>query len=209
MYKKILCISILACGLNSIALADDIGGSEYTSDANVSNNNAGIYLGGQLGMSNSHYGPSSNYLIANNSVDNNKFAGRGYIGYAFSQFIGTELGYDYYGYPNFKNSNGNTQNFLQQGFDLVVKASLPLDYGFAFYIKGGAAWVHRGDLHGNSNTFANKDADSKFTPVGALGVNYWFAPNIALDLSWTKTMTVSDLPTIDFIGLGLTYKINI
>jgi len=206
MYKKILCISILACSLNSIAFADEPapGGNEYASTGS----NAGVYFGGQLGMSNMHYG--SKYLIANNSVENTKFAGRGYLGYAFSQFIAAELGYDYYGYPKFKNTvNGNTQDILQQGFDLVAKASLPLDYGFGFYIKGGLAWVHRSALNGNLGTFAQKDSNSKITPVGALGVSYWFTPNIAADLSWTKTMTVSDLPTIDFIALGLTYKINV
>lgn len=209
MYKKILCVGILTtCSLNNIAFADDIGGNEYT-DANNKNGDSGIYLGAQFGMSKMHYSASSGYLNTNNTVDDNKLAGRGYIGYAFSQFIGTELGYDYYGYPNFKNTNGNTQNFLQQGFDLVAKASLPLDYGFGFYIKGGLAWVHRGALHNNANTFAEKDSNSKITPIGALGINYWFAPNIALDLSWTKTMTVSNLPTVDFISFGITYKINI
>jgi len=205
MYKRILCISILACSLNTTVLADEPapGGNEYTSTGS----NAGIYFGGQLGISNMHYG--SQYLIANNSVENTKFAGRGYLGYAFSQFIAAELGYDYYGYPKFKNSNGNTQDILQQGLDLVGKASLPLDYGFGLYIKGGLAWVHRSALNSNAGTFAQKNSNGKVTPVGALGINYWFAPNIAADLSWTKTMTVSDLPTIDFIALGLTYKINI
>ncbi|MEI8055562.1 MAG: outer membrane beta-barrel protein [bacterium] len=206
MYKKILCISVLACSLNSTVFADEPapGGSEYTS----AGSNAGIYLGGQLGMSSMHYG-ASQYLIASNSVENYKFAGRGYLGYAFSQFIAAELGYDYYGRPKFKNTNGNTQDILQQGFDLVGKASLPLDYGFGFYIKGGLAWVHRSALNNNAGTFAQKDSNSKIVPVGAVGVSYWFTPNMATDLSWTKTMTIGDLPTVDFIALGLTYKINI
>ncbi|EKE01982.1 MAG: hypothetical protein ACD_21C00011G0007 [uncultured bacterium] len=206
MYKKILCVSVLALGLNGTALAEDFNGSEYSS---ISDSNSGIYLGAQLGMSNLHYGPSSNYTTSSTTVDNRNFAGRGYAGYAFSQFISAELGYDYYGFPKFKNTNGNTQNFLQQGVDLVAKATLPLDYGFGFYIKGGLAWIHRGSLNSNSGTFASKDANSTITPVGGLGANYWFAPNIALDLSWTKTMTVSDLPTTDFIALGIVYKLNI
>jgi hypothetical protein len=207
MYKKILCVGVLALGLNGAALAEDFGGSDYDADTSTSiSEESGIYLGGQLGMSNMHYG--SKYTVSGNTVENSKFAGRAYFGYAFSQFISAELGYDYYGYPNFKAADGNTQDFLQQGVDLVAKATLPLDYGFGFYIKGGLAWVHRGAL--NSNTgFASKEANGTITPVGALGVNYWFAPNIALDLSWTKTMTVSDLPTIDFIALGIIYRINI
>jgi hypothetical protein len=207
MYKKIMCTSVLALGLNGIALADDFGGNEATSAPVNDATNAGIYFGGQLGMSNMHYG--SKYTIPGNTVDSKKFAFRGFFGYAFSQFISAELGYDYYGNPNFKAPDGNTQSFLQQGLDLVAKASLPLDYGFGFYIKGGLACVHRGALNANANHFANKAANYTVAPVGSLGVNYWFAPNMALDLSWTKTMTIGDLPTTDFFGLGIIYRINI
>lgn len=210
MHKKTLYISILALGLNGVALADadtNVDENEYTDTS--SSSNTGIYLGGQLGMSNMHYGPSSSYLLSTNTVENKKFAGRVYFGYAFSQFISTELGYDYYGYPNFKAQDGNTQNILQQGLDLMAKATLPLDYGFGFYLKGGLAWVHRSALHQNQTTFAEKSATSTITPIGALGINYWFAPNIALDLAWTKTMTIRNLPTIDFFSLGIIYKINI
>jgi len=69
--------------------------------------------------------------------------------------------------------------------------------------------VFRSALNRNGGQFADEPANNKFTPVGGLGINYWFAPHIALDLSWTKTMTVSNLPTIDFYALGIIYKINI
>lgn len=211
MYKKILCISILTLGLNGIAFAEDpgvLGGSEYTSDPIVDSTatKSGIYFGGQFGMSRMHYGPK--YTVPGNTVDNNKFAARGFLGYAFSQFISMELGYDYYGRPKFTSPNGN-QDILQQGLDLVAKASLPLDYGFGFYIKGGLAWVHRSALNSFNGNYADKPANSTFAPIGSLGINYWFAPHIALDLSWTKTMTISDLPTIDFISLGFIYRINV
>ena len=207
MTKKILCLSILTLGLNTAFANDDFTNDAYTEVDNSAN--AGIYFGAQLGMSNMHYGPSSGYLLGTNTVDNKKLAGRGYIGYAFSQFISAELGFDYFGYPNFKAQDGNTQNILQQGLDLVAKATLPLDYGVAFYIKGGLAWIHRSPLNANNNTFAAKSANSTFAPIGSLGVNYWFVSNIALDLAWTKTMTISNLPTIDFFSLGIVYKINI
>jgi OOP family OmpA-OmpF porin len=208
MYKKILCACVLALGLGPTAFAEDFGGSEYDA-VTADSEEAGIYFGGQLGMSNMHYG--SRYTVPGNTVDNSKFASRAYLGYAFSQFISAELGYDYYGRPKFTaaGGSGNTQDILQQGMDLVAKAALPLDYGFGFYIKGGLAWVHRSNLNGNGGMFDSKESNDRITPVGGLGINYWFAPNIALDLSWTKTMTVSDLPTIDFISLGIVYKLNI
>ena len=211
MYKKVLCLSVLVLGLCQLTLADDLGSNDLSSGVNTSTDyNPGIYFGGQFGAANLHY--SSKYTGSRNSYDDKyKFAARGYAGYSFNPFISLELGYDYYGYPKFKDDQtGNTQNFLQQGVDLMAKANLPLDYGFGVYVKGGLAWVFRGALNSNAGTFgAGKDANNTFTPVGALGVNYWFAPNIALDLCWTKTMTVSDLPTIDLFTAGFIYKINL
>jgi len=214
MYKKILYLSVLALGLNgnTQVFADDFGGSEFSSGTSASTStdfNPGIYFGGQAGIANLHYS-GSKYTDLNSRYDSGyNFAARGYLGYAFNQYISAELGYDYYGRPKFIHNDGNTQNIMQQGMDLVGKATLPLDYGFGLYIKGGLAWVHRSALRANNNHFVNKDSNSKIVPVGALGVNYWFAPNIALDLSWTKTMTISDLPTIDLFALGFTYKLNI
>lgn len=225
MYKKILYIGALLLSLNGFALAEEIlannsivdsdgytnvGGSGGLGSDSVNSYNPGIYFGGQAGISNLHYS-GSQYTLPRNSYDNSlSFAARGFLGYSFSQFISAELGYDYYGRPKFKdNLTGNTQDILQQGIDLVIKASLPLDYGFGIYLKGGMAWVHRSALNANSGSFVSKDANDKFAPVGAIGINYWFTPNMAFDLCWTKTVTVSDLPTADLFTAGLIYKINI
>lgn len=208
MGKKILCISILVFGLIGAAVADADYASS-TSSSTTSSFISGIYLGGQFGLTNLHYS-GSKYTKFDSSYDNAyKLAGRAYVGYAFSQFISAELGYDYYGRPKFKHTSGNTQDILQQGLDLVAKANLPLDYGFGVYIKGGLAWVYRSTLNGNAGSFVDKPSNNKITPVGAVGINYWFAPNIALDLCFTKTMTVSDLPTMDLFTVGIIYKINI
>jgi len=220
MYKKLLCVGVLACGINNVVLAEDFDASKpesqpafnaETSSTDVVNAyNPGIYLGGQLGMSSLHYGPHTNYLLPRNGVENQKFAGRACLGYAFSQFIALELGYDYYGQPKFKdNITGNTQQISQQGIDFSGKASLPLDYGFGFYIKAGLAWVHRSALTDNAGNFASKDANNKFAPLGGLGVNYSLTQNLMLDLGWTKTMTISNLATADLITLGLTYKFTV
>ena len=210
MKKKCFIGALLAIALSTGAtavLADEyIGGSDYVTSSDF---NPGFYFGGQLGLANLHYSGSS-YTKSDSSYDRGyKFAGRFSTGYAFSQFIATELGYDYYGHPKFKHISGNTQDFVQHGLDLVLKANLPLDYGFSTYVKGGLAWVHRGALHGNWDTFVDKKSNDKVTPVGAIGVSYWFAPNMAIDLSWTKTMSVSDLPTTDLFALGLIYRLNI
>lgn len=209
MYKKILCFGAIVFGLIGVAFADDFDNNEVASGVTTNEYNPGIYFGGQVGTTNMHY-KGSEYTSSNSHYDDKySFAGRGYLGYAFSQFIQTELGYDYYGRPKFIDTNGNTQDILQQGMDLMVKANLPLDYGFGIYIKGGLAWVHRSALHSNNGSFAEKKADDKFPPIGAVGINYWFAPHMALDLCYTKTMTIGDLPTTDLFTAGFIYKINI
>ncbi len=217
MYKKILGIVVLVLGLSQIVLADDLVGGDDSSGALTADNsvsgspyNPGIYIGGQFGTTNLHYS-GYEYITANSSYDSKyQFAARGYLGYAFSQFISLELGYDYFGFPKFWNSTNNaTQNIVQHGLDFMAKANLPLDYGFGIYVKAGLAWVYRSALHANGGLFAEKEANSKFPPIGAVGVNYWFAPNMALDLCWTKTMRVGSLPTIDLFTLGFIYKLNI
>lgn len=105
MDKKILLVFIMALGIASGAFAEDFYDNGYTSSGcNNSNHNAGIYLGGQLGISSTHYG--SKYTFPGNTVENNKLAGRIYLGYMFSQFISAELAYDYYGRPKFKAVDG-------------------------------------------------------------------------------------------------------
>ena len=90
--------------------------------------------------------------------------------------------------------------------DLVGKATLPLDYGFGFYAKGGLDWIFRSALHNNCGFFAEKDSNNKFTFVGGLGASYTINSSIVTDISWSKTLKTSDLPSIDFFALGVTYK---
>jgi len=171
-------------------------------------NNKNIYVGGQLLRTDMNYSGSS-YLLSSNSVDDKLWGGRLYAGYSFTDMWSAELGYGYYGKPEFKHDpSGNKQDMLQQGIDLVGKVSVPLDYGFGVYAKGGAMWVHRDSIESRSGDFVSKTSDSKFVPVGGVGVNYNFNPSWSADLSWTGTPTVSDLPKMYMYGVGLTYKFN-
>ena len=203
MYKKILCFSALFFCLNNTVFADYDDLESYNT---VIDTDPGIYLGVQAGSANLHYG--SSYAAPAVAINNTKFGARACLGYSFSKFISLEAGYNYYKFPQFSATNGSVQKMLQYGIDLSAKATLPLDFGFAFYIKGGLEWIHRGSLHSYNGSFHQRDASSKIVPVGALGLNYWFTPNFALDLSWTKTITIKDLPTVDFFGAGFTYKFN-
>lgn len=200
MYKKILLVSAFALGLSSAALADG-------EDVNF-NFNHSIYFGGQATYSNLHYG-SNSYTLWRDSIESRKWGGRGYLGFSFNEFIAAELGYDYLGRPKIiDHVTSNTQDFLQQGIDLVGKATLPLDYGFGVFIKAGGMWVYRSAVASRAGCFADKDSNGKLTAIGGLGVSYNFVPNIGIDLSYTRSFAVGDLPTMDIFAVGLSYKIN-
>jgi hypothetical protein len=211
MFKRVLYPFLIAACLSSIAIADDFDDEYGDSDSLLTSEQKGIYFGIQGGSANMHYDGSA-YTNAR-SIDDSAyhFAGRGFIGYAFSPFISLEIGYDYYGHPKFKDTQtGNVQNITQQGMDFVVKANLPLDYGFALYLKGGIAWVHRSTLHPTKiNSFVYQESNEKFPVVAAAGIDYWFIPNMAIDFCWAKTLTISNLPTSDLLTIGLIYKINL
>jgi opacity protein-like surface antigen len=217
VYRKLLCLSVLIFGLSSSVLAEDlnVGGDDYAAHggsdvASSALYNPGIYFGAQFGTANMRYSGNLQYTTPTSVYDDKyQMAARGCFGYAFSQFISVELGYDYYGQPKFWNTDGNNQSIMQHGMDLMAKASLPLDYGFGIYIKGGMAWVYRSALRDNKGSFASRESNNKFPPIGALGINYWFAPNIALDFCWTKTMHLDNLPTVDLFTAGIIYRINI
>lgn len=232
MYKKILLVSALALGLSSAAFAAeqaktgpvvtpapakcaDVTTSTDDSfaapvvDASTNDNyyRSSIYFGGQGLITNMHYANSA-YTLPTNSASSTKPGVRAYLGYAFNQFLALELGYDYFGRPELQDNVGNTQEFSQQGMDLALKATLPLDYGFGVFIKGGGIWVWRSDVYSRMGEFVAKGANNKITPFAGLGVSYNFMPAIGIDLSYSRSMTVSDLPKMDIFALGISYKIN-
>lgn len=179
--------------VSSVGLADDIFIS-------------GPYVGVQGGWTDMHYsGPD--YLLSSNSIKDQKFGGRIYGGYAFSEFIAAELGYDYFGTPKIKHDpTGNEQDFIQQGLDLTGKVTVPLDYGISFFGKIGLDWVHRDAVESRSGYFAERDSNNKIVPAVGLGFGYTFNLNWAADLSWTKTFSNGSLPKMDFFAVGIAYR---
>ena len=190
--RKLLVVGV-ALLVSGLAMADDIFIS-------------GPYVGVQGGWTNMHYsGPD--YLLPTNSISDQKFAGRVYGGYSFSEFLAGEFGYDYFGAPNIKHDpSGNEQNFMQQGLDLTGKATVPLDYGISFFGKLGLDWVHRGAVESRDGYFVDHDSNNKIVPAVGLGFGYTFNLNWVGDLSWTRTFSNGTLPKIDFYAIGVAYR---
>ena len=167
---------------------------------------SGPYVGIQGSWNDMHYsGPD--YLLSTNSIEDQKLGGRIYGGYAFSEFIAGEFGYDYFGSPKIKHdATGNEQSFAQQGLDLTGKVNVPLDYGFSFFGKLGLDWVHRDAVESRGGYFVSRDASNKIVPAAGIGFGYTFNLNWVTDLSWTKTFSNGILPKMDILAIGLAYR---
>jgi OmpA-OmpF porin, OOP family len=205
MSKKLFPLIIVSLGYiaatSTIAFADSLDGGG--SGGNIANN---MYIGWQTGVSKTNYG-GTEYLLPRNGVDDKKWGNRIYLGYAFSDLFGMELGYDYYGRVEFRdNLTGNSQSMLQHGMDLSGKVNIPLDHGFGVNARLGLAWVHRDAVESRSDFFVRKNSNSKLVPTGGVGLNYNFNQSWSADVSFSSTMKSGDLPYSYFYGLGLSYK---
>lgn len=191
MYKKIIAISTFAV-LGAISTSVLASMDKF-------------YVGGQMLNSNLNYANSS-YTLPSNTVDDSRWGSRFYAGYSFTDLLSAEIGYDYYGKPEFKHTTGNKQEMLQHGFDMVAKLNVPLDYGFEIYAKGGAIFMFRDSLESRSNYFASKKMNTRFVPTGGVGLVYNFSPVWSADVSLNATMSSGDLPKTYSYGFGLKYK---
>lgn len=169
---------------------------------------ASPYIGIQAGISSMDYNSNEWSKTIRSSVDDNEFAGRVYGGYAFTDYLGAQLGYTYYGTVEFRDkATSLKEDFTQQGLDLSGIASLSFNYGLGGYLKAGVTWIKRGGLTEN-HYFENHNENVKFTSLLGGGVTYALSENMMGDLSWTRISGNGDLPKTDFFALGLTYKFN-
>lgn len=168
---------------------------------------AGYNIGVQGGMSSLGYYTTDAVKSGSGSVDSNKAFARIYGGYDFTENLGLQLGYAYYGKPEF-NSSGVKQSFAQQGVDLSGLVSLHFAHNFGFYLKGGTAWVFRGSVP-ESAYFKGRESSSKLALLLGVGATYDITKSLSADLSATRLFNNGNLPKMDLYGIGLTYRFGL
>ncbi|MFA6408895.1 MAG: outer membrane beta-barrel protein [Gammaproteobacteria bacterium] len=169
---------------------------------------AGYNIGIQGGMSSLGYYTTDVVKSGSGSVKSNKAFGRIYGGYDFTENLGLQLGYAYYGKPEFTSSSGLKQSFTQQGVDLSGLVSLHFAHNFGFYLKGGTTWVFRSSVP-DSTYFKAKASSSKLALLLGLGATYDFTKSLTADLSATRIFNNGNLPKMDLYGIGLTYRFGL
>lgn len=227
MLKKIL-IGIAALGLTAAALANGNSISESTALAAVpaSEFDPGLYLGIQGG-----YGASGWDKVKGNDLEVSKagnIAGRALVGYDFTKYWAAEAGYTYFGKKaEIKNGSTVMADVRTQAWDLVAKGKIPVVEDFEMYGKVGVGYLMSKGLRKDdtsANTFFYKDKQNNFAGVVGAGAEYYFMPNLWMDLSWTRFMVTNRCgsyksgsttytygkyqPDADLFALGVAYKFN-
>lgn len=174
------------------------------------------YTGAKLGWS--HYEdtgftPVDRTQSVGNSTDRDTFGAGAYAGYQYNQYMGFELGYDWFGKMKYKGA-GNSGDLKSMGVSLTTKLSYPVMDDLDVYTRlGGMVW--RTDVKANQEGQDKyKENDTGVSPVYALGVEYAITPNWAtrLDYQWVSNIGDKDnlgvRPDNGMLSVGLAYRFN-
>lgn len=220
MFKKIL-VGAAALGLTAVALANGNSISESTALAAVpaSEFDPGLYVGIQAGYGVSGWDRVQGSEAAVSQAKN--IAGRLLIGYDFTKYWATEFGYTYFGKKaEIKTGSVIRGDIRTQAFDLVAKGKIPVMDEFDMYGKVGVGYLMSKGLQHTGNTLFAKDKQNNIAGVVGAGAEYYFMPNLWMDLSWTRFMVARGCgpsngytfdkyqPDADLFALGVAYKFD-
>lgn len=169
----------------------------------------GPTFGFQLGYACMKYRNGDFAKVPGTNIDNKRFAGRLYGGYSFTDHLGLQLGYTYFGAPTLHEPpSGLKEDFTQQGIDLSGILSLTFDYGLGFYLKAGDTVIHRSEFSSNQFFVGHKSSNKNALLYG-FGLTYDFDPAWSFEIAWTQITSSGDLPRTDFYTAGLNYRIGV
>lgn len=201
----------------------------------------------------------STNTLSHKKVDDVGLGGRLYAGYQFNPYFALETGYTQYGKTEYNATNTNSSasytygvnnahvainprytgrtdslthyngEITEHAIDLVGKATMPVPYGFGFYVKAGFAYIaadsYLNSTAGSSTTYnannirtgsvtatnAVRTAYTKsyqgFRPVAGIGVNYTIPnTNMSVTADYTRVFSYGGIPNAKLASLGLEYK---
>lgn len=129
-----------------------------------------------------------------------------YAGYQYNQYMGFEMGYDWFGKMKYKGDNAGSVSSM--GVSLTTKLSYPVMEDLDVYTRLGGM-VYRTEAKVNG---LGKETDTGVSPVYALGLEYAITPELAtrLDYQWVSRMGDKDnigvSPDNGMLSVGLAYR---
>jgi hypothetical protein len=176
--------------------------------------------------------------FANGNVNSSGMSGRFFAGYQFTPYFALETGYTQFNKTDFSGagyiSDFDDDGLLRQAIsqvyegeltehalDLMAKFTLPLQYGFGIFVKGGFAYIaadrhinlREDDYSGYSQTHTYIQnvlytaSYQAVRPTYSVGVNYTI-PKTPLDLSvsYTEIVGGGGISKTSLAALGISIK---
>jgi OOP family OmpA-OmpF porin len=180
---------------------------------------SGMYLGGQLGSSNTHNvvrNVQTNSIPATIAVrpKNTGLGERLFLGYQFNEYAGMEAGFTHYAASDYNvpaTVSCNNPALRENAFDLVGKGIIPFSTsGFSVFAKAGLAVVSTG-MSGSLNTNTTLNACGSSTsnntvrPTVGIGAGYDLSQNWVADLSWARVLPGGQVKAADLVAVGVSY----
>lgn len=132
------------------------------------------------------------------------------FGYKLTTFFSAEAGYTHY-FPTRIYNGPKLGQDTHYSYDLAAKATLPIsDSSVEAFGKLGIARVHS-DVQISNPTLAqgltlNPGANNVTGLYMALGLAYYFAPSIAVNLQWARAHGNGQTGDLNLYGGGLSYN---
>ncbi|WP_339056885.1 porin OmpA [Candidatus Regiella endosymbiont of Tuberolachnus salignus] len=172
------------------------------------------YAGAKVGWSGYHDTLMNHAYkgVGNGSTNKNQVGAGAFLGYQINQYLGLEMGYDWFGRMHY---SGDVKNgaFKAHGVQLAAKLSYPVLEDLDVYTRlGGMLW--RADSTGNLGDPSKKikDYDIGVSPVAAVGLEYALTQNwvTRLDYQWVNNIgdeaTIGARPDNAMLSLGVAYR---
>lgn len=201
--------------MKKIAIAVAVAVAAFATAAQAAPKDNTWYTGAKLGWS--HFEDTGFHPYGDNvgsgKTKRDQLGAGAYLGYQHNQYLGFELGYDWFGRMRYS-GQPNNGSLKSMGVQLTARLSYPLTDELDVYTRlGGMVW--RTDAKANvENQPSFKEHDTGVSPVYALGLEYAITPEWAtrLDYQWVSHIgdkdSLSVRPDNGMLSVGVAYRFN-
>ncbi|ASV33838.1 porin OmpA [Candidatus Hamiltonella defensa] len=174
------------------------------------------YLGSKLGWSRyASTGMKNDYIgIGDGPTHKNQIGAGAFLGYQANQYLGFELGSDWFGRMPYK---GDTKNgaFKAYGVQIGAKLNYPIAEDLDIYTRlGGVVWKAKTKGYTSPEAKRLSENDTGVSPFAAVGLEYALTENWAtrFDYQWTRKIgnfdSIGAAPNNGMLSIGVSYRFN-
>lgn len=219
--KQLVVSIVSAAALATAGMAAANSGMDASDQDFSNNNNAGIFLSGDVGAG--FVGlKKSDYAVALHKFRDYGFAWAANLGYQFNKYLALEAGYMTFGQAKATATTAGataTRTDKFGGFDVAAKGIIPVSSQFNLFGKVGAVNMHDDvDVTANiaGSTLKATGHTNTWVPMIGAGTAFNVSKNVALTVqddyafrtNYTYKGVKTFMPAANDVLAGMTYKFN-